>query len=64
MSIFSNIIKFLLPFLMSAAEKSFKKLPKEKQDQLINISKLVEIIKQTRGKEKDFIVACIKSQTG
>ena len=59
-----NIIKFLLPFLMSAAEKSFKKLPKEKQDQLVNISKLVEIIKIMRGKSGEDILKNIISQTG
>lgn len=59
-----EIIKFLLPFLMSAAEKSFKKLPKEKQQTLINISKLVEIIKTMRGKSYESIVKTIYNQTG
>ena len=49
MSIFKTILgilKVVLPFLKSAAEKSFKKLPKDQQQTLIKVSQMVEIIKQ------------------
>lgn len=58
-----DIIKLLLPFLRSAAEKSLKKLPKEKQDQLINISKLVEIVKKLKNRPYDEVVFAINSRT-
>lgn len=49
-----DLFKKLLPFLLSAAEKAFKKLPKEQQDTLIQISKLVEIIKQVWQRSETF----------
>ncbi len=48
MSIFKTLfalLKVVLPFLRTAAEKAFKKLPKEKQDELKLISRIVQIVK-------------------
>jgi hypothetical protein len=64
----SSLAKKLLPFLMTAAEKAVKQLPKETQEELINISKIVEVIKQSYLKEggvsvKEISTAILK-QTG
>ncbi len=59
-----GLLKAVLPFLRTAAEKAFKKLPKEKQDELIAISKMVEIIKQLKGKDTDEVFAKISELTG
>lgn len=67
MSIFKallGILKAVLPFLRSAAEKAFKKLPKEKQEQLIKISQMVEVIKQMRGDSFESVVNKINEVTG
>jgi len=48
-----DFLKSLLPFLMSAAEKAVKKLPKETQDKLTQISKMVEVLKQAWQADKD-----------
>lgn len=59
-----NLLKVVLPFLRSAAEKAFKKLPKEQQQQLIQVSKMVEIIKQMQGKSQDEIIQKITELLG
>lgn len=67
MSIFKflgNLLKVVLPFLRTAAEKAFKKLPKEHQEQLIQVSKMVEIIKQMQGKPQDEILQKITELLG
>lgn len=59
-----GLLKVVLPFLRSAAEKAFKKLPKEQQDKLIAISKLVEVIKQAKGKSTGEMFQLIEKHTG
>lgn len=59
-----QLLKVLLPFLMTAAEKAFKKLPKEKQGQLIAISKLVEVVKKSEGLSTGEIFKLIEKHTG
>ena len=59
-----GLLKVVLPFLRTAAEKAFKKLPKEKQDELIAISKMVEIIKQMHGKKQSEIISKITELLG
>lgn len=49
MSIFTklwDLIKVLLPVLKSAAQKAIAQLPDDKKQQLINISKMTEVLKQ------------------
>lgn len=62
-----GILKTVLPFLRTAAEKAFKKLPKDKQDELKLISKIVQIIKVGWADDKvnvDTTIQNILKETG
>lgn len=59
-----NVLKVVLPFLRTAAEKAFKQLPKEQQELAINISKMVEIIKQMLGQPRTIVYKKITELTG
>lgn len=54
-----GLLKVVFPILRTAAEKAFKKLPKEKQDELIAISKMVEIIKHMQGSSQEEVISKI-----
>lgn len=64
----SKLLKTILPFLRSAAEKAFKSLPKDQQDKLIQVSKLVQIIKLAHEAKQtittDQLQKIILDQTG
>ena len=65
-TILGKVIKFILPWLRKAAEKSFNKLPKEEQEKLKAIALLVQIVKL--GYEKKLpiktIIANMVNQSG
>lgn len=65
-TILGKVIKFILPWLREAAEKSFNKLPKEEQEKLKSIALLVQIVKL--GYEKKLpiktIIANMVNQSG
>jgi hypothetical protein len=67
MSIFTKLfelIKTILPFLKSAAQKGYDALPEEAQQQLQAVSKVVESVKQLILAGKDINADAIAVATG
>lgn len=67
MSIFTKlwaIIKDILPLLKSAAQKGYDALPEEAQQQLQNVSKVVEAVKQLLIAGKDITGDAVAIVTG
>ncbi len=67
MSIFTKLfelIKTILPFLKSAAQKGYDALPPEAQTQLQTVSKVVEAVKQLILAGKDVTADAIAVATG
>lgn len=63
-NILFGIVKTVLPFLRSAAEKAFNSLPKDEQVKLIQVSKLVELIKLSKGKTAKEVETLISGKIG
>lgn len=62
-----GLLRVVFPILRTAAEKAFKKLPKEKQDELKLIGKIVQIIKigwETENLNVDKTIEIILKETG
>jgi len=67
MSIFTKLfelIKTILPFLKSAAQKGYDELPTEAQEQLKAVSKVVEAVKQLILAGKQFTSSDIAQLSG
>jgi len=63
-TILGKVILFILPALRNAVRDSFNKLPQDQQMKLIQISKLVEVIKLTAGKPFPEALEIAKQKTG
>lgn len=59
-----GIVKFILPFLRSAAEKSFKQLPKDQQESLKNATRIVQVIKKLMEAKKTVSTEQIEATAG